>query len=237
MASVHHFQVSTINLNHRINQFQRQFGFKVLGHSTAEGNSSKSGQEVSTEEREGVALFINSVVMVIRGVNEGEAVNDWISDVVLRTSSSSQYERILKRVQSSSDDILKTTSHHSHCSTDEPHPPAEALCADDDVDSTDSCDSVLGTKEMKYFRVSTPFRAVDHTVFNGVCDCKDSIKEEGSISCLPGFIRCPALYGKSCSLCSGRFESLLAVVPREISHVDHVTFACHTHSSDDILKW
>ncbi|XP_003383900.2 PREDICTED: uncharacterized protein LOC100633625 [Amphimedon queenslandica] len=224
MASIHHFEVLTSNLSHRVNQFQSQFGFKVFAHSA-------TSDQPTTVEGEGVALHINSVVMVIRGVKGVSPPNDWISDVALHISSSTQFDGLLERLQSTSDASVLRTS----CTTDTPRPLAEGLlCPAGTGDNT-------RTKQRKYFKVSSPFSSVCHTVICGECSCKEGWRDGGEgegIECLLGFVKCPLLYGEPCSSCSGRFDSSSLVSrPRDVSHVDHVTFACHTHSSDDILKW
>ena len=217
MASVHHFEVSTSDLSHRVNQFQSQFGFKIFAHSTT--------SDQPTAEGEGVALRINSVVMVIRGVKGVSTPNDWISDVSFHISSSSQFDGLLERLQSTYDPSILRTS----CTTDDPRLLAEDMYPPDDD---------TGTKQMKYFKVSSPFSSVSHTVLCGECSCKEGDDGGKGIECLLGFVKCPLVYGEPCLSCSGRFDSSSSVSrPHDVSHVDHVTFACDTHSSDDLLKW
>lgn len=230
MVSLHHFQVTTGNLLRRVSQFQSQFGFKVLGHR----------QSCSNEE---VALYINSVVMVIRGVNpvSMETLSDWISDVVLHVPTSEQYDKLYVRVRSCGTDVESSSiplKSHS-CTT------CNSTCSTELQTGSENFIPIPGGMETRMFRIVTPFRSVCHTVMCGKCNCVESrgggegddVCRTCPISCLPGFVRCPRLYDMPCTVCSGRFESSCRNVPHDISHVDHVTFACHTNSSDTILEW
>lgn len=202
MVSVHHFQITTSDLVKRVSQFKGQFGFRVLGHKLQDTN-------------EEVALFINSVVMVIKaGPITMATLSDWISDIVLHVSSRKDYDKLLKRAES----ITETHSCTDHWTHNSIPPKRDGM-------------------GMRMFRVSTPFRSVHHTIMCGECNCVNLTEKQTNFSCLDGFTKCPKLDGHYCSICSGRFEVMCYNVPSDISHVDHVTFACHTHSSEDMLDW
>ena len=252
MASFHHFVVSSTNLERRVPQFQNQFGFQVFAHRTAEKC------DKNEEECEAVALYINSVVIVIRGVgtskrvametSDNEPHGDWISNVVLHASNDDQYIKMYKRAMShvswtetQISSVMRTDSQSKTTST--------RLLSQCEASKSHSQTDGIG---LRMFDVHTPFCFVYHTIMCGSCNCARSwtlnVKDKTSmhnsfdqfsprISCLPGFTWCPEIYNQPCRLCCGRFDSVSSHVPRGISHVDHVTFACHTGTSDSILKW
>jgi hypothetical protein len=216
MVSLHHYEVASHNISGRVAQFRTQFGFKVFGH------------QLGGEPDEGVALFINSVVMVIKklksvSMETSHTHTDWISDIVMQTTDLERYDRLNQRVMEyDRTDTQSTIQTHSHAA----EVPANGM-------------------GMSLFRVKTPFPSVHHTVMYGKCNCvKDKGWTAGScdnhvtITCLPGgYSWCPLVHHKHCHICHAHFGSAHSKVPRNISHVDHVTFACHANTSNKILQW
>lgn len=201
MVSLHYFQVSTYSYYSRVAQFQSQFGFNVFAHSS------------SSPPHNGVALYINSVVMIVTAAKRvameaSHDSDDWISDIVLHTSNDKQFQEMRKRMtHSHTSDIIKT---HSHT-----------------------------TSDIEQFKLSTPFHSVLHTIQYGDCNCvrsKDYCTST-DIKCIPGYSWCPLMYDRYCDICCQHFNYNSTSIPRGISHVDHVTFACQTNTSDNILKW
>ena len=220
MLSVHHFTISTSDLRHRVSQFKKQFGFQIFAHYTSPSSNSSSG----------VALFINSVVVVVSEVVPMEtshtSTDDWVSDVVLHTTDSNQYRQMYERMStycqrfnSSESSIYQTSSSQTHSHSNNRSP---------------------SEQELNMFQVLTPFKSVQHTVICGQCNCIKSqpFTGKGNINCLIGYKWCSKLFDKSCDVCDSHFTTDCFVnIPTGISHVDHVTFACHTNTSEMILKW
>ena len=209
MTQLHHFEITTSSLERRVAQFQAQFGFTVFAHKE--------------DEKEGaaVAMHCHSVVVVIKECSGWSPVprGDWISDVAMKVSDTNRFREQAVKEGASFAGLERSTRGR------------------DEVEAA--------------FAICSPFSSVQHTIIarcNGECTQESSSSDglkgpsqsvlgtETHTACLPGFVKCPLTQGQLCGVCSDRFPRQLHGLP-QISHVDHVTFACKTGTSEALVDW
>ena len=208
MTQLHHFEITTSSLERRVAQFQAQFGFSVFAHR-------------DETEAAAVAMHCHSIVVVIKESSGWNPVprGDWISDVAMKVADISCFRERAIRAGASF-----AGSERHPCGRDEKQAP---------------------------FTIYSPFSSVRHTMIagcNGGCTQESTSSDvlkgpsqsplgmETYFACLPVFVKCPLALGQLCCVCSDRFPRQPHQLP-QISHVDHVTFACKMGTLDALVDW
>lgn len=173
---------------------------------------------------ESVAMCCNSIVVVMEADPTSSCCSEGISDVVWHVSD---IGKIYQRVTAAGAVVTQPLKNSQQESRELEHSPF-------------SCFST--------FTIQSPFPSVQHTVISGPCQCGSLAVEDRaeagsnvsttSIPCLPGFVPCTLdNRGSSCIICSSRFPPPCFILRPKITHVDHVTFACHAGSASSLLTW
>ena len=254
MSRIHHFGISTRNLIQRVSQFKNQLGFQIFAH-----RDKTSG----VKQNEAIALFLNSIIVTIESVedsNKDESsmplpITDWISDVAIYLSIE-DFKKTYHRVCNSgvyikqSMNIVNETDNdiqrHNETQTD-----SNSTSVSHEMGLR--LDTGCLSKSIQMFSIESPFPHISHTLICGQCNCiqltdqctdpilrtklEENSSDQLSNSCLTGFITCHRVLGRTCQICDQKYGGVCSIVPPPVSHVDHVTFACHTSTSQKFLKW
>lgn len=257
MSRIHHFEISARNLIQRVSQFKNQLGFQIFAH-----RNKTSG----VKQNEAIALFLNSIIVIIESVedsNEDEPsmplpITDWISNVAIHLSGE-DFKKTYHRVCNSGVNIeqsMNIVNDTDYTTTDiQRH---TVTRTDSNTTSVSHgmglrLDTECLSESIQMFSIESPFPHISHTLICGHCNCiqltnqctdpilrtevEENSSDQLSNTCLTGFKTCHRVLGRTCQICDQKYGGICSIVPPPVSHVDHVTFACHTSTSQKFLKW
>ncbi len=255
MSRIHHFEVTVNNLQQRLSQFKGVLGFEVFAHKNNTQGKCNA-----------VALRIGSIVVVLQTIEcfsqlygtKPEATrlrpnaSDWISNVAL-VMDREEFDKVSSKLFTSSEiDVIHTTNTEQSfgCSQLRSKLQVAADGASSHVSESDSTQTSLATgsytqNKIISITIRSPFPDIYHSLMEeGHRDCLCSLEARTAqdmfcSSCLPGFAVCPRLIGQLCSVCEEQFITPPAPVTQRpsLTHIDHVTFACNTATSERLLNW
>ena len=258
MSRIHHFEVTVDNLQQRLSQFKEVLGFEVFAHKY---NTQGKGIAVALRIDSIVVVLQTTECFSQLYSTTPEAkrlmpnASDWVSNVVL-VMDREEFDKVSNKLFTSSEiDVIQTNR-------TEPQPSGGSqrstlqVAADEtsshaNVSKSDSTRTSPATgshtQSNKIITIRSPFADTYHTLMEkGHCDCLCSLEARTApvsdmfcSSCLPGFAVCPRLIGQSCSVCDEQFGITPSTVttPPSLTHIDHVTFACNTATSESLLTW